>query len=296
MESLFKEIAGGVALALEVVAVLFVATGAVSGFYGIAQALAFSPGEIVAKKQVWLGFGAWLLLGLEFELGADIIRTAIAPTWQQLGQLGVIAVIRTFLNYFLERDLEKYARREAPAKEDSSSEFSTENWQQQTQKGTMRNIRNKLAIGGLSAKVALAALTGCESMNMNKSHDERSEGRVIDDKNITKDIKARLKDEPTFKFDSVDVSTFGGIVQLSGFVNHPDQRRRAEDIARHTGGVTQVVNGLVVKQGSTLTPTGQPTGQRMTTMPATQSAPSQTAPTQTAPAQQPPSQPAQPNQ
>ena len=290
MESLFKEIAGGVALALEVVAVLFVATGAVSGFYGIAQALAFSPGEIGAKKQVWLGFGAWLLLGLEFELGADIIRTAIAPTWQQLGQLGVIAVIRTFLNYFLERDLEKYARREAPAKEDRSSEFSTENWQQQTQKGTMRNIRNKLAIGGLSATVALAALTGCESMT-EKSHDERSEGRVIDDKNITKDVRERLKEEPTYKFDAVDVTTFGGIVQLSGFVNHPDQRRRAEDIARHTPGVTQVMNGLVIKPGPMLTPTGQPTGQRITTPPATQNvAPSQTVPSQSAPSQSAPPQ------
>ncbi|MCM3870404.1 MAG: DUF1622 domain-containing protein [Pyrinomonadaceae bacterium] len=57
---------------------------------------------------VWLGCGAWLLLGLEFELAADIIRTAIAPSWTDIGQLGAIAVIRTFLNYFLERDVEHY--------------------------------------------------------------------------------------------------------------------------------------------------------------------------------------------
>ena len=57
---------------------------------------------------VWLGFGVWLLLGLEFELAADIIRTAIAPSWADIGQLGAIAVIRTFLNYFLERDVEHY--------------------------------------------------------------------------------------------------------------------------------------------------------------------------------------------
>jgi uncharacterized membrane protein len=56
----------------------------------------------------WLCFGVWLLLGLEFELAADIIRTVISPTWIQMGQLATIAVIRTFLNYFLERDLEKY--------------------------------------------------------------------------------------------------------------------------------------------------------------------------------------------
>ena len=48
-------------------------------------------------------------MGLEFELAADIIRTAITPSWTDIGQLGVIALIRTFLNYFLERDVEHYA-------------------------------------------------------------------------------------------------------------------------------------------------------------------------------------------
>lgn len=57
---------------------------------------------------IWLRFGIWLLLGLEFELAADIVRTAIAPSWTDIGQLGAIAVIRTFLNYFLERDVERY--------------------------------------------------------------------------------------------------------------------------------------------------------------------------------------------
>jgi uncharacterized membrane protein len=51
----------------------------------------------------------WLILGLEFMLAADIVRRAISPAWQQIGQLAAIAVIRTFLNYFLEKDIEKYA-------------------------------------------------------------------------------------------------------------------------------------------------------------------------------------------
>jgi uncharacterized membrane protein len=50
----------------------------------------------------------WLILGLEFMLAADIVRTAISPTWQQTAQLAAIAVIRTFLNYFLEKDIERY--------------------------------------------------------------------------------------------------------------------------------------------------------------------------------------------
>jgi uncharacterized membrane protein len=52
----------------------------------------------------------WLLLGLEFELAADIVRTAIAPSWTDIGQLGAIAAIRTFLNFFLEEDIERLCR------------------------------------------------------------------------------------------------------------------------------------------------------------------------------------------
>jgi uncharacterized membrane protein len=58
------------------------------------------------RKVIWRRFGMWLLLGLEFELAADIVASVVAPTWQDIGELGAIAVIRTFLNYFLERDLE----------------------------------------------------------------------------------------------------------------------------------------------------------------------------------------------
>lgn len=46
-----------------------------------------------------------LALALEFQLGADILGTAVAPTWDQIGKLGAIAVIRTALNYFLMREM-----------------------------------------------------------------------------------------------------------------------------------------------------------------------------------------------
>lgn len=62
------------------------------------------------RRQAWLSLGRWLLLGLEFMLAADIVRTAVAPSWTDIGQLAAIAVIRTFLNFFLERDLEAAAR------------------------------------------------------------------------------------------------------------------------------------------------------------------------------------------
>jgi uncharacterized membrane protein len=52
-----------------------------------------------------VGFAAWIMLALEFALAADIIRTAIAPTWQDIGMLGAIAAIRTALNWFLAKDI-----------------------------------------------------------------------------------------------------------------------------------------------------------------------------------------------
>ena len=54
-----------------------------------------------------LCLGSWLALALEFQLGADILATTIAPTLQALGKLAAIAIIRTFLNYFLGKEIEK---------------------------------------------------------------------------------------------------------------------------------------------------------------------------------------------
>lgn len=106
MNELFKAIAASVALGMEGAAILLVAYGAAEAIYGSASVIAQRrtlPGE---RKEVRLRFGVWLLLGLEFQLAADVVRTAVSPTWQELGQLAVIAGIRTFLNFFLQRDLE----------------------------------------------------------------------------------------------------------------------------------------------------------------------------------------------
>jgi uncharacterized membrane protein len=51
----------------------------------------------------------YLSLALEFQLGADILATAMAPGWEQLGKLGAIAVIRTGLNFFLMRETQEQA-------------------------------------------------------------------------------------------------------------------------------------------------------------------------------------------
>lgn len=58
-----------------------------------------------------------MLLGLEFELAADVVRSAISPSWTAIGQLGAIAAVRTFLNYFLEKDIKELSAAEPVAKE-----------------------------------------------------------------------------------------------------------------------------------------------------------------------------------
>ena len=107
MEEVLKEIARYVALALESAAVAIVAYGAIDA---TVRAVRTRPGTRVLsgrRKVAFVHLGAWLVLGLEFELAADVVRTVIAPTWAELGELAAIAVIRTFLNYFLEKDLER---------------------------------------------------------------------------------------------------------------------------------------------------------------------------------------------
>jgi uncharacterized membrane protein len=69
------------------------------------------------KMEVRLSLGRWLALGLEFALGADILRTAVAPTWHEIGQLAAIAVLRTGLNYSLEREIYREEQRRSDAGE-----------------------------------------------------------------------------------------------------------------------------------------------------------------------------------
>src|SRR5690348_11089174 len=64
------------------------------------------------KTEVRLRLGRWLSIALELELAADILRTAIAPSWDEIGKLAAIATIRTALNWFLQRDVEMAARQE----------------------------------------------------------------------------------------------------------------------------------------------------------------------------------------
>ncbi len=108
-EATLKAIIGDAVTAIEAFAALIISLGAIEAAIRVMYLIVTDRrGPLVREKETWLRFGVWLLFGLEFQLAADILRTIIAPTWTELGQVGAIALLRTALNAILERDLERY--------------------------------------------------------------------------------------------------------------------------------------------------------------------------------------------
>ena len=108
------------AVVIDLMALLIVVVGTLLAFAGALKLFAgHLRGQAVdghARRALWLTYGRWLVAALTFQLAADIIESSIAPGWEAIGQLAAIAVIRTFLNYFLERDIgEVRARERVPA-------------------------------------------------------------------------------------------------------------------------------------------------------------------------------------
>lgn len=91
-------------LAIELTGAVIIAIGVTLSIYRFLRA--FLKRESEDYTQVRLLLARYLALALEFQLGADILSTAISPSWDQIGKLGAIAVIRTALNYFLSREME----------------------------------------------------------------------------------------------------------------------------------------------------------------------------------------------
>ena len=91
-------------LVLEFVSVFCIVCGFIAAIY--AAIFSFRRRHSLPFLEVRLRFGSWLAVALEFQLGSDILATTVAPSFEALGKLGAIAVIRTFLNYFLSKELE----------------------------------------------------------------------------------------------------------------------------------------------------------------------------------------------
>ena len=96
-------------LAIDALALVVIMVGTIEAVFKGA-ALMFGSSNPHERRDVWMHYARWLVAGLTFQLAADILETAIAPDWDDVGRLAVIAIIRTLLNYFLERDLAEVRR------------------------------------------------------------------------------------------------------------------------------------------------------------------------------------------
>jgi osmotically-inducible protein OsmY len=90
--------------------------------------------------------------------------------------------------------------------------------------------------------VAFTTMLGCAS-----SSNHEGTGEYIDDSVITTKVKAAVLNEPTLKSSEVNVETYKGVVQLSGFVNSEADITKAADVARSVKGVTSVKNDMHLK-------------------------------------------------
>ena len=97
-------------LGVEAVGAAVIGLGAIFAIYQLI--VHFKDQQPSNFNRVRLTLGKYLTLALEFQLGADILSTAIAPSWEQIGKLAAIAAIRTVLNYFLTRELVNEQKRE----------------------------------------------------------------------------------------------------------------------------------------------------------------------------------------
>lgn len=97
-------------LCVEALGATVIAVGVAVAIVGLLNHAANARGT--SFNPVRLAFARYLTLALELQLAADILSTSVAPTWDRIGKLAAIAVIRTVLNYFLERELRQELRTE----------------------------------------------------------------------------------------------------------------------------------------------------------------------------------------
>jgi uncharacterized membrane protein len=106
----------GLRIGAQMLASLVEGVGVVIVTMAVALAAARYVGGLIHRTQSFpsedlrLGLGRSLALALEFLLGADILRTAVDPSWDEIARLAAIATIRTALNYFLQREIADDAR------------------------------------------------------------------------------------------------------------------------------------------------------------------------------------------
>ena len=105
-------------------------------------------------------------------------------------------------------------------------------------------LKRAALIVSIAALPVLWGVTGCSTGTQYK----QSTGEYIDDHTISSQVKKALGQDPQFKYDQVNVTTFKGTVQLSGFVNTREQKSRAGELAKKVDAVKEVQNNITVKE------------------------------------------------
>lgn len=109
----------------------------------------------------------------------------------------------------------------------------------------MKKLISSLLAAASFASASLLFMSGCAG-----TPTRESTGEYVDDSAITTKVKAELVRDPVVKALQVDVTTFKGVVQLSGFVDNANQKAQAEADAKTVNGVKDVKNNIVVKTQS----------------------------------------------
>jgi osmotically-inducible protein OsmY len=112
----------------------------------------------------------------------------------------------------------------------------------QTSKKNGKTMKVLTLIVGLSSLALMSGITGCAGDRYTQST-----GEHIDDRGTSSRVKKTLSEDAQYKYGDVNVETFKGVVQLSGFVNSKDEKKRAGDLAKTVEGVKDVKNNLIVK-------------------------------------------------
>lgn len=110
MEEIAKNITLTVSHAVEILAAIIIGAAVLQVLWSYGKSFMILNQQI-SKETIRVRFGSTVAVSLELMLGADVLATAVAPSWNDIGKLAAIAVIRTALNYFLEREL-KHINRE----------------------------------------------------------------------------------------------------------------------------------------------------------------------------------------
>lgn len=105
---IFHNIINNTSFVLNIIGALITIWGIIISFFEfLKKEISQREESVRLNEAIRVKLGSYLVLALEFFIAGDIVKTIITPSWQSLGILGAIVVIRTILSYFLTKDLKK---------------------------------------------------------------------------------------------------------------------------------------------------------------------------------------------